>query len=388
MGNINYNTPIEQLDKLVQLIHEQGMTPMLTPEIKAEVELRYQELIHMVNGDEDDEEYVSAREQHEAAMAKIEEQRRKSHSRNVLILDLTEQEKAEIEESISFSYIRKDPNSDYNLSDSELSADAEKLALIKRLRAIGKAYYHQEDYRNAILTIMEAIDYSLKHDYPWLSYEEALKQFEEGRIKFNFIQWPVLYIDYNTQITDPSTLKGITTGEITLVDKDSEPIKKKKKGKSNPVDMPYTVIGQQEHAEMVKVHQAGYDTLISPILKSSSTIYNRYVIPSSLTSFGSNKTEEVKEFDWLSPGAGSRYYDLVHGVKKNPRAEIIRLLNEANAHNLNQNIGDGLRDFANSWNYGSMEQKTFKSISNSLDRQQQAIDIEHRLLDIIRKSNT
>ena len=220
---IEYNYPLEQLDKLVVMVYQEGRTPLLPDALKQEVALRYQELQHMDDDEDEDEDYRTAVQQHEDAMRKIEEERRKSHSRNVIILELTEEEKRELHEGMSASYVRSDPNSEYNMSDDDMNADAERKAIYKSLRSIGKIYYHQEDYRNAINIIHRAIEYSLRNDYPWLTFEEACKEFKEGRIKYTFAQLPLLYIDYNTQITDPKVLAGIVSGEIHLIDKDQEP---------------------------------------------------------------------------------------------------------------------------------------------------------------------
>ena len=216
---IEYNYPVEKLDELISMIYDRGMTPMMTPDLRAEVELRYQEMLHG-NDDEDDDEdsaFMSAKRKHEEVMKNIEQQRRKSHSRNVIILDLTDEEQQELHDSMEVSYVRSDPNSFYNLSDEELAGDAERQAIYRRLQSLGKVYYHQDDYRNAISIVKEAIEYSLRNDYPWLSYEEACKEFAEGRIRYSFAQLPVLYIDYNTQISDPKILAGIIEDRKSVV---------------------------------------------------------------------------------------------------------------------------------------------------------------------------
>jgi hypothetical protein len=91
---IQYNYPLEELDRLVTMIYDEGITPMMTPDLQTEVELRYQELQHgeYYDDEDDDEEYRSAKEKHDEAMKRMEANKRKSHSRNVIILDLTEEE--------------------------------------------------------------------------------------------------------------------------------------------------------------------------------------------------------------------------------------------------------------------------------------------------------
>ena len=46
MSDIQYNYPVEKLDELISMIYEQGMTPLLPPDLRAEVDLRYQEMLH------------------------------------------------------------------------------------------------------------------------------------------------------------------------------------------------------------------------------------------------------------------------------------------------------------------------------------------------------
>lgn len=382
---IEYNYPVEKLDELISMIYDRGMTPMMTPDLRAEVELRYQEMLHGNDDDDDDEDtaFMSAKRKHEEVMKNIEQQRRKSHSRNVIILDLTDEEQQELHDSMEVSYVRSDPNSFYNLSDEELAGDAERQAIYRRLQSLGKVYYHQDDYRNAISIVKEAIEYSLRNDYPWLSYEEACKEFAEGRIRYSFAQLPVLYIDYNTQISDPKILAGIVSGDISLIDKDTKPVKKKKV-KSNPVSIPYTVVGDAEYSDMVKVHQAGFNTDISTVLKSCSTIYSSYVIPKAF-SYQQGKPAQLPSVDWSQPGAGDLYFDLKYGVKRNPSNEIVGLLNEANDRKLNHTIGHRLKEFPESFN--PQRAVEYKTISNSLEQHDEAIQIERRLMDLMRESN-
>lgn len=383
---IEYNYPVEKLDELISLIYDKGMTPMMSPDLRAEVELRYQEMLHMYDDDDDDADsaFVSAKRQHEEVMKNIEQERRKSHSRDVVVLDLTDEEQQELHEAMESSYVRSDPNSMYNLSDDEIAGDAERRRIYKQLQSLGKVYYHQEDFRNAIAIIKEAIEYSLKNDYPWMSYEEACRQFAAGKIRYVYAQLPVLYIDYNTQITDPKLLSGIVSGEINLVDKDTEPVKKKKV-KSKPVEMPYTVIYPAEHAEMVRLHQMGYNTDISTMLKAKSTIYNRYVIPTSFTYAQQQQQNMGPPIDWSIPGTGEAYFNDKYGKKTNPVSEIVSLLNDNNERKLNHTIGHRLKEFGEAWKPETVT--GFKTISTSLEQNEQAAQIENRLLDLIRQSN-
>lgn len=380
--SIEYNYPIDVLDEMIKQL-DQGITPMMSDDLKAEVALRYQELQHEGYEDEDDEEYMDAIQKHEAAMKAMEDKRRKSHSRNVVVLDLTQSEWDEIHDGCSCSYIRSDPNSIYNVSDEDLASSAEEARIRRRLQTISKIYYHQEDYRNAIEIISEAIDYSLRNDYPWMSYEDALQAVREGRIRYTFGPMPLLYIDYNTPITDPKILKGICDGSINLIDKDTEPPKKKRE-KPQPVSMPYDVIGVADHERYVKIHNAGFDTPISTILKSCSTIYNRYVMPSTV-GWNRQKDEQLPCVDWLKPGAGEEYYNMKYHVDKNPVTEITGLLNAVNGKKLNHAIGNGIRDFLRG--LSPQQDRSFKGIATSLQTDQKVADLEAKLMDIIRQTN-
>lgn len=382
---IEYNYSVDKLDDLVSKIYEQGLSPIMTDDLRAEVELRYQELMHP-DVDEDDpdyEDFRSAKQKHEDAMRNIEAQRRKSHSRNVMIIELTDEQKAEIRASVSTAYVRSNPNSEYHIPDSVLNEDAERARVMKQLQSLGKVYYHQEDFRNAIRIITNAIEFSLRNDYPWMTYEEARKEYEAGRIKFTYMTLPRLLIDYNTEISDPAVLKGVVTGEINLIDKDQEPVKKKKV-KSNPVVMPYTVITPQEHEQMARIHQMGYNTDISTILKSCSTIYNRYVIPTSFTA-ALKRGKETPQIDWMRPDAGQLYFDALHDVKHNPTTDVISLLNAHNDRKLNHVIGSSLREFPD--RFKPEEPKSFKTISTTLEQNQEAVAIESKLLNLIRQTN-
>lgn len=380
---IRYNYPTDYLDQLIEQI-QSGITPMLTPDLRAEIELRQKQIEHELFEDDDDESYHEALQKHDAVMKKIEEKRRRSHSRNIVILDLTDEEQQELHDGMETMYVRSDPNSMYNISEEDLTADEEKREIYRKLQSLGKAYYHQEDYRNAINIICEAIEYSLKHDYPWLTYEEALEELKAGRIRYAYSQLPILYMNYNTQITDPKILSGVVTGEVQLIDKDDEPVRKKRKKDVKAVEMEYTVIGPEEHAEYVKMHQAGIDTPISPILKSCSTIYNRYVMPTT-SWFNQSKPETMQPIDWSIPGSGAEYFNAVHGIKPNVVSDVVSLLQEHNGRKLNQKIGTGLREFPQLFSPTTESPKFV--LSTSLEQNEKAVEIESRILDMIRQSN-
>lgn len=383
---IEYNYPVEQLDELIRLLAE-GITPVMTAELKEEVALRYQELQHEgFDDDEDDDDFRTAKEKHEHAMKAMEEQKRRSHSRDIIELELTDEEKAKLEDDMSESYIRSDPNSIYNISDEDLSDDEQRRTIMRRLQSLGKAYYHAEDFRNAIFTIQEAINYSLAHDYPWLSFEHACDAFNRGRIHYAFSALPALFSDYSTQITNPEHLSGIVKGDISMfTQSDVKPKKKKRKKDEEGVKVPYTIIGKSEHEMYVKQHQLGYNTPISVILKSCSTIYNRYVMPTSFSFGGTTPTKELPRVDWTQPGAGKRFFELRYGKQANPVGDLVSYLNEVNGPGvLSHTIGNGIKWFLNGFR---PHFETTRTISTSLQQDEKVLAIEQNILNQIRASN-
>lgn len=383
---IQYSYPVAELDELIEQM-ENGILPMMSAQLKEEVALRRRELLQkMSEYEDDDDEYLDALERHKATMAQIEIEKRKSRSHNVIELDLTAEEQAEIDEDVSESYVRNDPNAMYHIPEDELSASAEEAMIRRKLESLGKVYYNQKDYANAINIIREAIEFSLRRDYPWLKFEEALQQFAEGKIRYTFAELPVLYINYNTQITDKKLLAGIVTGDVHLINVDDEPKKKRKKRSKHEeaVSVPYDIITPEEHAHYVQIHQAGFDTPISTILKSCSTVYGRYVMPPTLQFKEKSKAPEMA-IDWSVEGMGEEYFNVTHNIQKNPISEIVTILNEANTGKLNQNIGTSLREFMTKWRV-DQNQPQFV-LSTSLEDYQQAATIESHILDMIRNSN-
>ena len=383
---IKYNYSVQVLDDLIEKI-DKGILPMMTPDLEAEVNLRRKELQHMIYDDgEYDDEFQDDIAKHKTVMDKIDEERRKARSRNVLELELSDEELAEIRDGCSVMYVRNDPNAAYNISEETLAANAEEAAIKKRLESLGKVYYHQEDYRNAMNTIRDAIDYSLKHHYPWMSYKEALDAFRRGEIKYKFGDIPTLFIGFDKQITDPKILAGIVTGDITLIDQDEAKPKKKRKRCTEGVSMPTDIISRAEYEKYVKMHNAGWNTPISLMLKASSTMYNRYVMPPGTSWFGSEKQQPNFTINWDQPGSAEAYYDLVKGIKRNPVNDVIAAFQAANNNGLNQVLGTSMREFPALLSGTPKEPEKFV-LSTSLEASQQAVEIEQNILNLIRQNN-
>ena len=389
-NNNKYVYPVEELDKIIDQMSK-GITPMMSDQMQLEVKLRYKELQNeLFDGDDEDIDTEDIKRHNEMMKQHLEEQRRKATKNDVVIIKLSEEQQKQIREDMEVSIVRPNPNSMYNLSDDELYSSEERKVIQQKLSRIKNCYYNQIDYVNAIKILKEAIEYSLANDYPWLSKEEAIKQFNEGKIKFTYCNIPKLYINYQTQITDKDVLKGIVTGEIELVDRDEKPQKKKVNKDSEEVAYDYNIIGTTDYENMLKMHVKGYDTPISTIIKAKSTIYNRYSLPTnnrfSLNS--NNKNDEPMLFDWTQEDAGRKYFNLKHG-KQYTVNDMIRDVNQDNDKALNNVLNINASEFMRSLKTVYNQQTGYSPaiISTSLQPNPEAVQIEQNILNAIRMNN-
>lgn len=389
-NNNKYVYPVEELDKIIDQMSK-GITPMMSDQMQLEVKLRYKELQNeLFDGDDEDIDTEDIKRHNEMMKQHLEEQRRKATKNDVVIIKLSEEQQKQIREDMEVSIVRPNPNSMYNLSDDELYSSEERKIIQQKLSRIKNCYYNQIDYVNAIKILKEAIEYSLANDYPWLSKEEAIKQFNEGKIKFTYCNIPKLYINYQTQITDKDVLKGIVTGEIELVDRDEKPQKKKVNKDSEEVAYDYNIIGTTDYENMLKMHVKGYDTPISTIIKAKSTIYNRYSLPTnnrfSLNS--NNKNDEPMLFDWTQEDAGRKYFNLKHG-KQYTVNDMIRDVNQDNDKALNNVLNINASEFMRSLKTVNNQQTGYNPdiISTSLQPNPEAVQIEQNILNAIRMNN-
>ena len=389
-NNNKYVYPVEELDKIIDQMSK-GITPMMSDQMQLEVKLRYKELQNeLFDGDDEDIDTEDIKRHNEMMKQHLEEQRRKATKNDVVIIKLSEEQQKQIREDMEVSIVRPNPNSMYNLSDDELYSSEERKVIQQKLSRIKNCYYNQIDYVNAIKILKEAIEYSLANDYPWLSKEEAIKQFNEGKIKFTYCNIPKLYINYQTQITDKDVLKGIVTGEIELVDRDERPQKKKVNKDSEEVAYDYNIIGTTDYENMLKMHVKGYDTPISTIIKAKSTIYNRYSLPTnnrfSLNS--NNKNDEPMLFDWTQEDAGRKYFNLKHG-KQYTVNDMIRDVNQDNDKALNNVLNINASEFMRSLKTVNNQQTGYSPaiISTSLQPNPEAVQIEQNILNAIRMNN-
>ena len=98
----------------------------------------------------------------------------------------TEEQLKKIEYDMSAVYVREDPNSVYNKDTIDVNMSEERREIMQKLSKLRNCYYNQKDYREAIDVIRQAIELSLKNDYPWMTYEEAVKAFNRGEIEYGF----------------------------------------------------------------------------------------------------------------------------------------------------------------------------------------------------------
>lgn len=389
-NNNKYVYPVEELDKIIDQMSK-GITPMMSDQMQLEVKLRYKELQNeLFDGDDEDIDTEDIKRHNEMMKQHLEEQRRKATKNDVVIIKLSEEQQKQIREDMEVSIVRPNPNSMYNLSDDELYSSEERKVIQQKLSRIKNCYYNQIDYVNAIKILKEAIEYSLANDYPWLSKEEAIKQFNEGKIKFTYCNIPKLYINYQTQITDKDVLKGIVTGEIELVDRDEKPQKKKVNKDSEEVAYDYNIIGTTDYENMLKMHVKGYDTPISTIIKAKSTIYNRYSLPTNnrFSLNGNNKNDEPMLFDWTQEDAGRKYFNLKHG-KQYTVNDMIRDVNQDNDKALNNVLNINASEFMRSLKTVNNQQTGYSPniISTSLQPNPEAVQIEQNILNAIRMNN-
>lgn len=348
-----YIYPVEELDTYIEQMMN-GIQPMLDDQMLMEVKLRWAERNREEFGTDDEEilDEETIREHNRILKKKVQDSNRKASTKDVVVITISDEQKTKIREEMSVSIVRPNPNDQYHQPDNKMDQSEESKAIREKLKGLRNSYSNQTDYVNAIKIIKEAIEVSLGKygdgDYPWLSYEEAVKKFNAGEIKFT-MQMPKLIINYSTIITDPEVLKGIISGEVVLKNRNEEEeenqYKPRKKRNSEFVYMDYEVTGSEEYAQMVEAHRNGYDTPMSTVIRSKSTIYNPKHSPLLRNKSITNNDSNVPElYDWMREGAGDDYYDIIHNRK--PRSsDIVRAIDEANGNNINSSLYTNANSF-------------------------------------------
>ena len=398
MEKHEYIYPVEELDKIIEQL-DRGITPMMTDAMQLEVKLRYQELQNEIFEEEDvDESSVDMKKHSELMKKHLEKKKREATKHDIVVIKLSEKQQKQLEEDMRTSLVRQDPNDPYNTPDDQLCESKDKAIIMRRLSGLKNCYYNQTDYRNAVNIILDAIRYSLKNDYPWMSEQQAMEAFNKGEIKFTYCKMPKLYINATKQITDPTILRGVFTGDVKLVDRsESEPVKAKhKRNEEKNVTIPYNVISTEAYKNMVELHAMGYDTPLSVAFKSKASVYNRFALPAgnrfSIVSSNtadqnanSTRDEMLQSFDWSREGAGEEYFRLKYNQKYSI-SDLVDDLQKSNDNHINNIIGSNMNEFMRSLNNGD-GQKHYETISNSLEKNPNAIQIEQGILNAIRMSN-
>ena len=350
-----YTYPTEELDKIIEEMMT-GIQPMIDDVMQMEVEIRWKERQKEAFGLEDEEELdpeIVAR--HNEIMKKnIENDRRKASRNDVIILEIPQDKKDEIRKQMSTSIVRPNPHDPYNKTDDNKFQNEERRKIFERLKGLKNCYYNQTDYVNAIGIIRDAIDISLGKygdgDYPWLTYEEAVRMFNSGKIKFTWCQLPKLYINHSTQITDKDILKGVVSGDIILKNRNDDEPRKKINRKYKPVAMDYEITGDELYHEMIQAHRAGYDTPMSTVIRYKNSVYNPSAMPIGnrfATPTQRIDQNQFDEFDWTKEGAGEEYFNLTRG-KRQSAADIVRFVDSQNDGELNNVMTKNVQSFLNS----------------------------------------
>ena len=386
MDQFEYTYPVEELDNVIEKITK-GITPMgLTKDFMEEVKLRKMELDQDSMDADEYEEYEKKKE--DRIKEQIEKKRREATKRDVIIIKLTDAQREELRDEMSSSIVRKDPNLAYHKSDDEIYESEERRIIMHKLSRIKNCYYNQQDYVAAIKIIHEAIEYSLRTDYPWMTYQEAVRDFNAGKIKFAFCHIPKLYINWNTVITDPEILRGVVTGEVTLKSKKDEEIKRKRIRKEDMVacDWDYNITSAAAFEHMSKLQQQGYDTPIAPMLKAKNSSFNRYALPANNRFFidRTKKSNIPQTFDWMHEGAGEEYYNIEHNIKPS-LSDTMRMINEANGGNLNPTTSTNASNFLRALkNNGSINSDP---IITPLSVNERAVELEKSILMNMKLNN-
>jgi vacuolar-type H+-ATPase subunit F/Vma7 len=386
---IEYLYPVEELDKLIDQINE-GLTPAgLNDQIVVELKLRMKERLSEICDEdgleEGDEDLIS----HERLKEHIKKEIHTTAKEDVMVITLNEKQKAKIREEMEVSIVRENPNLTYHIPDDKLYSSEEKREIETKLSRLGNCYYTQANYVNAVNIIKSAIEWSLKHDYPWMKYEDAVKQFNEGKIFYAFGNLPKLYTNYTTQVTDPEILKGIVNGDIEL--KDQNEVEEKKKYSNTPSDYKYTIITGNAYQYYAEMHRRGFDTLLSPIFNRKTNKYDRFALPANnrfcVRTKREDRNPELENFDWLQPEAGKRYNDLMHG-KKYTTTDLIRDLNELNQGKLQNVLAQKFTDYRQMLVSPAQQYGTQQTYQQTLaERKPETIALEQNIITAIRQSN-
>lgn len=388
--NYIYTYNEDELREILEKISK-GITVLMSPELESDLQMYQLQLESEIMDNEDDIEEFK-RNHSELMKKKLEQKKRQATQTDVIVIELSDAQKQQLREDMEVSIVRNNPDLSYHKTDDELYGDEEKKEIYQKLSKLQKCYYNQQDYVNAVKIIFEAIRYSLKHDYPYMSYEEACREFNKGRIKFEYCQLPKLYLNWTTIVDDPATLKGILNGTVTVITKEDDDMRKKKKLPVEAQRYEVEVTGVNEWNMMSAMHQRGIDTPISPVIQAVNGTFSRFALPSN-NFFHQSKMEEKRapvEFDWMQEGAGIEYYNLLHDVKYTT-GDLLDDLNRANRGNLNHSLQSDIDAFVNDLKWSSNQktgcQNIWEGVSMVQTKDQKTVQMEQSILQAMRNAN-
>ena len=377
-NGINYIYPKEKLDEYIQML-DQGIELMLPDQIMLEIEMRRKEIHNQLFEDDDeDEDDIYVKMKHDQMMREhLQKEAKKARKDDLLIIQLSDEQKNMIRDSVETSYVRPNPNSNYNLTDDEIFENAEQKLILEKLSKLRSAYYTQADYQNAINIIRMAIEYSLEHDYPWMTKQEAIQAFEEGKIKFTYCRIPQLRLNFKDIVKDPNILAGVANGQIELVKKEDKEFKKKSYKNSPLVSIPTNVMSQDEQNYYLEAHRHGLATPISSAIQARNTIYDRYSF-----NIGNKKNDKFNglvdkdgnpiTFDWTQDNAAEKYM-MLRNNKTFGISELVALINKEN-NGVNGQLSTRMSSYLDAINSSSLSHDE-RIVTNNQGYKQQNEDI-------------
>lgn len=405
-----YQYPKDELAKLLAQM-QSGIVPLVSDDVMEEIKLLQQEMEEEVFDDDDSalrgDDATSVAIRQRMLKAQLEKERKKASTNDVMVINVSEEQKKLIREQMSVSIVRPDPNKPYNTPDDDLFRNKETKEIHERLKGIKNCYYNQKDFINAMSIIFDAIEFSLGKsghgEYPWMSYKEAVNQFNNGKIKFGWCAIPKLIINRVTPIGDPEILKGVMNGDVMILNRsddedDLRKINKKRNAHYTPINVDYTVESDNSYNQMVAAHKAGYDTPWSTAIKYKTTSYDPSAIPfASIFGMSNHNIDQNRPllFDWTKEGAGEEYYGLLHG-RKTKSNDVYSIINSNNDNLINPIVSTNMNQFLksmavqhndNSGGYNYNLPNFVQPTENPLKFNEDAATIERNLLASITMNN-
>jgi len=364
-----YTWDIDEIAKDAEQYMERGILPGIADEALISDIKHYVKEMRRAAEEDDEEGFIMNKA--EAVRKRIEQNRRKASTKDILIIKLTDEQKQQIRDDVSSSYVRNNHNLRYHKLDEELYDSQEKKEIYSKLSKLQSSYYNAPEWIAAMKVIMEAVEYSLKNDYPWYSHDQVVQMWNTGKIQLK-LNIPKLYTNWTTYITNPQTLKGIFSGEITVASANDRNKKKspakERRYKTEPIPMhyDYQVTSPEEFAQMQQLHRQGYNTPLSPVLKSIAGTFNRFSLPENNYFYTMQEQKERRpdSFDWMEDGAGRKFYNLVNNVKTDTY-DIIDYIGEKNNNNINPAFRSNIDPFLKSLSNPETPNQTLIDFSNA-----------------------